>query len=180
MPYVYWGLGNSCRSLSDDVKARRAQAIEFHDTGLTLAERMYPEIVWWDAHNGHFLWLIHFFQLGDWNAAVGALARGEQLVKVLPEALALANGTVFKTSWGLSHLAKGERDPGACLESMRASLAAAERTANHIFTAISHFLLGQAYALMGDDPRALAHFHVILSVGERVRLFRAGALTWTA
>jgi class 3 adenylate cyclase/tetratricopeptide (TPR) repeat protein len=180
MRHVYWGLGNSCRSLSNDVKTRRAHAIAFHATGLTLAERSYPDVVWWDAHNGHFLWLIYFFQLGEWEPAMAALSRGERLAKALPEGPALANSTVFDVSRGLSDLARGERDASACLESMRASLAAAERTANHVFTAIGHFLLGQGYALMGDLPRALSHFHAVLPLGEQIRLFLPGALAWTA
>jgi tetratricopeptide (TPR) repeat protein len=180
MRHVYWGLGSSCRSVSHDVTGRRAQAIEFHETGLTIADRMYPEVVWWDVHNGHFLWLIHFFQRGDWSAAVTALTRGERLVKALPEWLAFAIGTVFDSSWGLSHLVKGERDAASCLETMRASLIAAERAAHHVYTGISQLLLGHAYVTLGEHDRALTHFAVALSLSEQVRIFRPGALLWTA
>jgi tetratricopeptide (TPR) repeat protein len=71
MRQVYWGLGQSCRSVSSDVEMRRRTAIEYHRTGLELAERAAPPVMFWDLHNAHFLWLIHLFQLGDWHAAHG-------------------------------------------------------------------------------------------------------------
>jgi hypothetical protein len=52
---------------------------------------------------------------------VTALTRGGRLAKALPKWLAFAIGTVFDASWGLSHLAKGEREAASCLETMPAT-----------------------------------------------------------
>ena len=54
MRRVYWGLGQSCRALSDDIGDRRAKAIEFHHAGLRLGEAA-ESAQFFDVHNAHFL-----------------------------------------------------------------------------------------------------------------------------
>jgi class 3 adenylate cyclase/tetratricopeptide (TPR) repeat protein len=177
MPYVYWGLGNSCRSVSADVNVRRAQAMEFHGRGLALAEAIYPDILWWDAHNGHFLWLIQLFQLGDVGSALSNLSRGTHLAKALPEGLAVANSAVMSASLGFSRLLVGEADTSTCLDTIRACLETEERVGNQVFIGICHLLLGNAYFLVGDFSRALSHLRAVLS---SIRLFQPLVSLWLA
>ena len=57
---------------------RRRTAIEYHRTGLVLAENAVPNVTFWDPQNAYFLWLIHLFQLGEWEVARAYLDRGER------------------------------------------------------------------------------------------------------
>jgi tetratricopeptide (TPR) repeat protein len=177
MRRVYWGLGNSCRSVSEDPNERRARAIDFHRTGLDLADTATPDI--FDVHNAHFLWLIHLFQLGDWPTAMRFLQRGEEIARRLPEGSDLVHLALMKGSIGLSHLFK--RRTQAYLDLLAESLEAAERAGSHIYTTISHYMLGQGHFLAGDLASAITHFETTLGIAEQTRnLFLPGALLWTA
>jgi class 3 adenylate cyclase/tetratricopeptide (TPR) repeat protein len=181
MRQVYWGLGQSCRSVSSDVEMRRRTAIEYHRTGLELAERAAPPVIFWDLHNAHFLWLIHLFQLGDWHAAHGYLERAERIARAFPEGSDTVQMELTKGSLGLSHLLRGDGDAEVGLTFLRESLAAAESVASHIYTTIGRYLLAQGYFLVGDLPRALSEFTATLAVADKTgNLFLPGALVSTA
>jgi tetratricopeptide (TPR) repeat protein len=175
MRRVYWGLGQSCRALSEDVSERRAKAIDFHQEGLRLGEAS-ESVRFFDVHNAHFLWLIYLFQLGDWTTAMRFLERAEAMARRLPESLHVA---LMMGSKGLSNLLKQEtpRD----LDLLRASLQAAEGAGSHIYTTFSHYLLGQAQFLLGEFAEALIHFEAALAIAEQSgNLFQPGTLLWTA
>ncbi|MBI3326490.1 MAG: AAA family ATPase [Nitrospinae bacterium] len=178
MRKVYWGLGNSCRSVSADVNIRRQQAIEFHRQGLALAEATdAPDF--FDVHNAHFLWLIYLFQLGDCDTAMAYLQRAERFAKEMPQGSDVVHLALIKGAIGLSHLLQRATD--AYLAMLHESLEAAAQASSHIYTAISQYSLGQAYFLVGDFSRALAHFHATLTNAQQTRnLFLPGALLWTA
>jgi len=136
-----------------------------------------PDI--FDVHNAHFLWLIHLFQLGDWPTAMSFLQRGEEIARRLPEGADLVHLALMKGSIGLSHLFK--RRTQAYLDMLAESLEAAERAGSHIYTTISHYLLGQGHFLAGDPTSAITHFETTLGIAEQTRnLFLPGALLWTA
>jgi tetratricopeptide (TPR) repeat protein len=178
MRRVYWGLGNSCRAVSGDPNERRARAIEFHRTGLELlAPEATPGIH--DVHNAHFLWLLHLLQRGDWPTAMTFLQRGEEICRRLPEGADTVHLALMKGSIGLSHLLK--RKTQAYLDMLAESLETAERAGSHIYTTISHYLLGQGHFLVGDLAMALTHFETTLGIAEQTRnLFLPGVLLWTA
>jgi class 3 adenylate cyclase/tetratricopeptide (TPR) repeat protein len=175
MRRVYWGLGNSCRAISADVAVRRAKAIEFHEEGLRLGEAV-ASPQFFDVHNGHFLWLIHLFQLGESATALRYLERAEALARKLPESLHLA---LMTGSRGLSNLLT-QKTQGD-LDLLRGSLRAAEEAAHHIYTTISHYLLGQGHFLLGDFAAAIGEFEATLAIAAQTgNLFLPGTLLWTA
>ena len=178
MRQVYWGLGNSCRAISADVRVRRTHAIEFHRKGLALSE-VSPSRTFWDVHIAHFLWRIHLFELGDWDTAVAYLQQAERFAKELPEGSDVLHLALMKGSIGFSHLLK--RTTESYLDMLRESLNAAERVGSHIYTSISQYLLGQGYFLVEDFSRALAHFQATLDIAlESHNPHLPGALLWTA
>jgi class 3 adenylate cyclase/tetratricopeptide (TPR) repeat protein len=178
MRRVYWGLGNSCRSISSDVNIRRMKAIEFHRQGLLRAEDASSANLF-DLHNAHFLWLIYLFQLGDWDEAMGYLLRADKIAKRLPEGSDVVHGALVNGSIGFSHLLK--RKTETHLEMLRESLREAERAASLIYTMISRHLLGEAYFLVGDLPQALSQFKTALTIIEQKELhFHPAVLLWTA
>jgi class 3 adenylate cyclase/tetratricopeptide (TPR) repeat protein len=177
MRRVYWGLAQSCRGSSQDVRERRAKAIAYHEAGLRLAEGAEPT-EFFDVHNAQFLWLIHLFQLGDWTTAMGYLERAEAMARRLPESLHLA---LIMGSKGLSGLLK-QKSPSN-FELLHASLAASEEAGSHIYRIISRYLLGQWHFLVGDFQIALNHFDTAFAIaGEtgRGNLFQPGLLLWTS
>ncbi|MGQ0723139.1 MAG: ATP-binding protein, partial [Candidatus Eiseniibacteriota bacterium] len=181
MREVYWGLGNSCRSVSSDIDVRRRTAIDYHLTGLVLAERAVPSVFIWDVHNAHFLWLIHLFQLGEWDVARTYLDRAERIARAFPKGTDVVHVELTKGSVGLSHLLKGDWNVEVALDWLRESLETAERAGSHIYTTIGRYLLAQGYFLAGDFPQALSHFETTLAIAEETgNLFRPGALLWTA
>jgi len=175
MRHVYWGLGQSCRALSEDVSVRRARAIEFHQEGLRLGEGA-ESAKFFDVHNAHFLWLIYLLQLGDWATAMRYLERAEAMARRLPESLHVA---LIMGSKGLSNLLK-QKTPGD-LDLLRASLQAAEGLGSHIYTTFSRYLLGQGHYLLGEFPDALIHFEAALAIAEQPgNLFQPATLLCTA
>jgi tetratricopeptide (TPR) repeat protein len=175
MRRVYWGLGNSCRAVSDDVGDRRARAIAFHEDGLRRAEAVEaPQF--FDVHNAHFLWLIHLFQRGDWATAMRCLERAEALARTLPESLHLA---LISGSRGLTNLLRHPTQGD--LDLLRSSVRAAEEAGHHIYTTISRYLLGQGQFLLGDFSAAIGELEATLAIAEQTgNLFLPGALLWTA
>jgi len=182
MRRVYWGLGNSCRSVSADVNIRRMKAVEYHRQGLLRAESAFAADLFadlFDLHNAHFLWLIYLFQLGDWEEAMGYLLRADKIAKMLPKGSDVVHGALVKGSIGFSHLLKRKTEPH--LEMLHESLQEAERAASLIYTMISRYLLGQGYYLTGDLPQALSHFKAALTIIEQKELlFRPAVLLWIA
>jgi tetratricopeptide (TPR) repeat protein len=178
MRRVYWGLGSSCRAISPDVNVRRMKAIEFHRQGLLRAEAASsPDF--FDLHFAHFLWLLYLFQLGDWDEAMGYLQRANKIAKSLPEGSDVIHLAFLKGSIGFSHLLRRQTDTH--LEILLESLQEAERAGSHIYTTISHYLLGQGYCLAGDLSQALSHFKAALDITEQTEtLFSLGLLLWIA
>jgi predicted ATPase len=175
MRRVYWGLGHSCRVLSEDVSARRAKAIDYHEAGLRLAE-VAESVEFFDVHNAQFLWLIYLFQLGDWTTAMRYLERAEAMARKLPESLHVA---LMMGSKGLSRLLK-QKSP-ADFELLHASLTASEEAGSHIYRTISRYLLGQCQFLVGEFQDALNHFEAALAISAQTgNLFQPGLLLWTA
>jgi class 3 adenylate cyclase/tetratricopeptide (TPR) repeat protein len=175
MRRVYWGLGHSCRVLSEDVSERRAKAIEYHEAGLRLAE-VAESVEFFDVHNAQFLWLIYLFQMGDWTTAMRYLERAEAMARKLPESLHLA---LMMGSKGLSRLLK-QKSP-ADFELLHASLTASEEAGSHIYRTISRYLLGQCQFLVGEFQDALNHFEAALAIAAQTgNLFQPGLLLWTA
>jgi class 3 adenylate cyclase/tetratricopeptide (TPR) repeat protein len=175
MRRVYWGLGQSCRTLSADVGERRKKAIEFHHEGLRLGEAA-ESAQFYDIHNAHFLWLIYLFQLGDWTTAMRCLDRAEAMARKLPETLHLA---LMMGSRGLSNLVK-QKTPGE-LDMLRACLQAAEEAESHIYKTIGRYFLGQGHFLIGEFAEALVHFEAALAIAEQPgNLFQPAVLLWTA
>jgi class 3 adenylate cyclase/tetratricopeptide (TPR) repeat protein len=178
MRRVYWGLGQSCRALSADVNERRQRAIEYHRQGLALAERAAAHD-FYDVHNAHFLWLIFFFQLGDWDSAMTYLERALAAAKALPQGSDTVHVALMQGSVGLSHLVKRKTETHLGL--LRESLRAAEEGGFHIYTTISQYLVAHAYFLLGSLEEALAHFKATLAIAEKTgNLFLPGTLLWTA
>jgi tetratricopeptide (TPR) repeat protein len=133
------------------------------------------------VYNVYFLWLIHLFQLGEWEVARAYLDRAERIAKAFPEGAAIVQMEMTKGSIGLSHLLKGDWEVEVGLDWLRESLEAAERVGSHIHTTIGWYLVAQGCFLVGDLPRALAHFEATLAIAEETgNLFRPGALLWTA
>jgi class 3 adenylate cyclase/tetratricopeptide (TPR) repeat protein len=175
MRRVYWGLGQSCRALSEDVSVRRAKAIEFYQEGLRLGEAA-ESAQFYDVHNAHFLWLTYLYQLGDWATAMRYLERAEAMARRLPETLHVA---LMMGSKGLSNLLK-QKTPGD-LDLLRASLRAAEAAGSNIYTTISRYFLGQWHFLLGEFSEALVQFEATLAIAEQPgNLFQPGTLLWTA
>ena len=178
MRRVYWGLGNSCRSISSDVNVRRMKAVEYHRQGLLRAEAASSADLF-DLHMAHFLWLLYLFQLGDWDEAMGYLLRADKIAKRLPEGSDVLHGALIKGSIGFSHLLK--RKTETHLEMLRESLREAERAASLIYSMISRYLLGQGYYLVGDLPQAVSQFKAALTIIEQKELLlHPGVLLWTA
>jgi len=138
-------------------------------------------VIFWDVYNAYFLWLIHLFQLGEWEVARAYLDRGERIAKALPEGADIVQMGLTKGAIGLSHLLKSDWEVEVGLDWLRESLEAAERVGHHIYTTVGRYLVAQGYFLVGDLPRALSHFEAALAVAEETgNLFRPGALLWTA
>ena len=175
MRRVYWGLGHSCRTVSEDTAVRRAKAIEFHNEGLRLAEGSEPAH-FMDVHNAHFLWSIYLFQLGDWSAAVRCIERAEDFARKLPEAVHLA---LVVGCRGLSNLLKQKSQVD--LELLRASVLAAEGAESHIYMTFSRYFLGQGHFLLGEVAEALREFEIALAIAEPTgNLFRPAMLLCAA